>query len=100
MCVSAGKALDETAPVHSAGTDGEPSMDSTADRRCLLPRAEGPQDEERVLPGQGVVPLREICKRLVAHGFLGPYSVEPPAGQPAENAALARQAALNMLAML
>jgi 2-keto-myo-inositol isomerase len=61
---------------------------------------EGPQDEERVLPGHGVVPLREICKRLAARGFRGPYSVEPPAGQPAESAGLARQAALDMLAML
>lgn len=61
---------------------------------------EGPQDEERVLPGQGIVPLREICKRLAAQGFRGPYSVEPPAGQPAESAALARQAALDMLTML
>jgi 2-keto-myo-inositol isomerase len=60
----------------------------------------GSQDEERVLPGQGVVPLPEICKHLAAQGFRGPYSVEPPAGQPAESAALARQAASDMLTTL
>lgn len=37
------------------------------------------RDEDRVLPGWGVVPLAEICGRLADRGYRGVYSVELPA---------------------
>lgn len=59
-------------------------------------------DATRVLPGHGVVPLGEICRRLQAIGYDGPCSIElfrPEywAWDPHELAAKARAAALRVL---
>ena len=66
----------------------------------LSPEAE--RDEKRLLPGRGVLLLQDTCRRLAAKGFRGPYSVQLPAGQHLclGSAALARQAALEVLAPL
>ena len=59
-------------------------------------------DARRVLPGQGVVPLAEICSRLQGIGYDGPCSIElfrPEywAWDPVELAVKARSAALEVL---
>ncbi len=59
-------------------------------------------DATRVLPGTGVVPLDEICRRLQSIGYDGPCSIElfrPEywAWDPHELAAKARAAALRVL---
>jgi 2-keto-myo-inositol isomerase len=59
-------------------------------------------DATRVLPGTGVVPLDEICRRLQSIGYDGPCSIElfrPEywAWDPRELAVKAREAALRVL---
>lgn len=59
-------------------------------------------DATRILPGQGVVPLSEICRRLQAIGYDGPCSIElfrPEywGWDPNDLAAKARAAALRVL---
>jgi len=33
-------------------------------------------DAHRLLPGDGVIPLRDLVRRLETRGFEGPYSIE------------------------
>jgi 2-keto-myo-inositol isomerase len=63
---------------------------------------EAVSDSTRLLPGLGVVPLDEICKRLKRIGYAGPCSIElfrPEYWKwdPRELAVQARQAALKLL---